>query len=130
MCIRDRAEDDPRILFTDFVQGRVLEELMSNCCGYVLPSDIEGMSISLREAMSCGVRCLVSDIEENVDVSGGYAASFPKGNIAMLQSCLERRLGEDGRLHDREGQIAFIREKYSCCLLYTSRSVPQEGKKK
>ena len=86
---------------------------MSNCCVYVLPSDIEGMSISLLEAMSCGVRCLVSDIEENVDVSGGYAASFPKGNIAMLQSCLERILGEDGRLHDREGQIAFIREKYS-----------------
>ena len=111
--IRGMAEDDPRILFTDFVQGRVLEELMSNCCVYVLPSDIEGMSISLLEAMSCGVRCLVSDIEENVDVSGGYAASFPKGNIAMLQSCLERILGEDGRLHDREGQIAFIREKYS-----------------
>ena len=31
----------------------------------------------------------------------------------MLQSCLERMLGEDVSLHDREGQIAFVREKYS-----------------
>lgn len=111
--IRGMAGDDPRILFTDFVQGQVLEELMANCCVYVLPSDIEGMSISLLEAMSYGVRCLVSDIEENVDVSGGFAMSFPKGNAAMLQSCLERMLGEDVSLHDRERQIAFVREKYS-----------------
>ena len=111
--IRGMAGDDPIILFTDFVQGQVLEELMANCCVYVLPSDIEGMSISLLEAMSYGVRCLVSDIEENVDVSGGFAMSFPKGNAAMLQSCLERMLGEDVSLHDREGQIAFVREKYS-----------------
>ena len=35
---------------TDFVQGRVLEELYSNAYLFVLPSDIEGMAISLLEA--------------------------------------------------------------------------------
>lgn len=111
--IRRMAEGDERILFTDFVQGRVLEELMSNCRVYVLPSDIEGMSISLLEAMSCGARCLVSDIEENVETAGGYARYFPKGNVPMLGSCLESILGEVEDLHDREGQMSFVRERYS-----------------
>lgn len=111
--IRRMAGDDRRILLTGFVQGQVLEELMANCSVYVLPSDIEGMSISLLEAMSYGVRCLVSDIEENTEASGGYAMCFPKGNIAMLRACLEEMLGRDEGLHDRQGQIGFVRENYS-----------------
>ena len=71
------------------------------------------MSISLLEAMSCGARCLVSDIEENVETAGGYARYFPKGNVPVLGSCLESILGEDEDLHDREGQMSFVRERYS-----------------
>ena len=111
--IRRMAEGDERILFTDFVQGRILEELMSNCRVYVLPSDIEGMSISLLEAMSCGARCLISDIEENRETASGYARYFPKGDVSMLRSCLESMLEGDEDLHDREGQMSFVREHYS-----------------
>lgn len=51
-------------MFTGFVQGQELEELYSNAYVYVLPSDLEGMPLSLLEAMSYGNCCLVSDIEE------------------------------------------------------------------
>lgn len=63
-----KAAKDKRILMTGFVQGEVLEELYSNAYVYVLPSDVEGMPVSLLEAMSYGNCCLVSDIAENVEV--------------------------------------------------------------
>lgn len=66
--IRRICATDHRIVLTGFVQGRELEELYSNAWLFVLPSDIEGMAISLLEAMSYGNCCLVSDIPENTEV--------------------------------------------------------------
>ena len=54
------AKDDDRIIFTGFVQGQLLDELYSNAYIYTLPSDLEGMPLSLLEAMSYGNCCLVS----------------------------------------------------------------------
>ena len=62
--MKNLAASDDRIIFTGFVQGRVLSELLSNCYLYVLPSDLEGMPLTLLEAMSYGQCCLVSDIPE------------------------------------------------------------------
>ena len=83
------AEKDSRVVMTHFVQGRQLEELFSNAYCFVLPSDIEGMAISLLEAMSYGNCCLVSDIPENIEVVKEYAISFEKGNVKDLQRVLE-----------------------------------------
>lgn len=46
------AKDDVRIIFTGFVQGQLLEELYSNAYIYVLPSDLEGMPLSLLECVN------------------------------------------------------------------------------
>lgn len=62
------GKDDERIIFTGFIVGKVLEELYSNAYTYVLPSSIEGLPISLLEALSYGNCCLVSNIEENMAV--------------------------------------------------------------
>ena len=88
--IEAMAQDDSRILFTHFVQGQKLEELYSNAYAFVLPSDIEGMAMSLLEAMSYGNCCLVSDIPENVEVVGEYALTFKAGDVDDL----ERKLRE------------------------------------
>lgn len=91
--IKRKASEDPRIIMTGFVQGEELEELYSNAYLYCLPSDVEGMPISLLEAMSYGRNCLVSDIEENTQVCGKYATTFKKSSlddlIEKLQKCLE-----------------------------------------
>ena len=66
--LKDLAKGDDRILFTGFVQGVMLDELYSNAYIYTLPSDLEGMPLSLLEAMSYGNCCLVSDIPECTEV--------------------------------------------------------------
>lgn len=66
--LKEMAKDDDRIIFTGFVQGQLLDELYSNAYIYSLPSDLEGMPLSLLEAMSYGNCCLVSDIDECASV--------------------------------------------------------------
>lgn len=72
------------IVFTGFVQGRMLEELYSNAFCYVLPSDLEGMPLSLLEALSYGNCCVVSDIEECREVVGEKGVIFRKSDVQDL----------------------------------------------
>lgn len=87
--IRQSAEGDGRIIFTGFVQGKVWEELYSNAYLYVLPSDVEGMPLSLLEAMSYGNCCLTSDIPECADVTKEYGFTFRKGDTDDLRDKLQ-----------------------------------------
>lgn len=80
---------DDRIIFTGFTQGKMLEEFYSNAYVYVLPSDLEGMPISLLEAMSYGNCCITSDIPECTEVVGEYGISFKKGNVDDLKEKLQ-----------------------------------------
>ena len=77
--LKELAKGDDRILFTGFVQGAMLDELYSNAYIYTLPSDLEGMPLSLLEAMSYGNCCLVSDIPECAEVVEDKEAFFPNG---------------------------------------------------
>ncbi len=89
------SKNDSRIIFTDFVQGEILEELYSNAYIYCLPSDLEGMPLSLLEAMSYGNCCLISDIPECTEVCGNNAVSFEKGNETDLQEKLQMLLDNE-----------------------------------
>ena len=86
--IKKSVENNKNIIMTGFVQGKELEELYSNCYLYCLPSDIEGMPLSLLEAMSYGNACLVSDISENADVVFDKGITFKKSNIEDLREKL------------------------------------------
>lgn len=87
--LKSLAEFDNRIIFTGFVQGKELNELYSNAYLYVLPSDLEGMPLSLLEAMSYGNCCLVSNISECTEVVEDKAITFKKGNVVDLQDKLQ-----------------------------------------
>lgn len=95
--LRVAAQGDPRVLFTEFVNGEPLEELYSNCYAYVLPSDVEGMPMSLLEAMAYGRCCVTSDIPECADVLAGNGVTFEKGNVASLRSALQDVLADSDR---------------------------------
>ncbi len=85
--IANQAQGDDRIIFTGFVSGDELNELFSNCYLYILPSDLEGMPISLLEALGHKRVCLVSDIPENHldDVNSYY---FKKSSVESLKEML------------------------------------------
>ncbi len=96
--LREAAQDDPRILFTGFVNGEPLEELYTNCYAYVLPSDVEGMPMSLLEAMAHGRCCVTSDIPECADVLAGAGVTFLRGDAAALRASLESLLADRARV--------------------------------
>ena len=112
--IRQRCAPDPRIILTGFVQGRELEELYSNAWIFVLPSDIEGMALSLLEAMSYGNCCLVSDIPENTEVTGKYADTFRKGDTQSLKERLEYLLAHPEAVNQmKEHSSDYICSRYN-----------------
>lgn len=112
--LRELAADDPRICFTGFVQGQLLEELYSNAYVYVLPSDVEGMPLSLLEAMSYGNCCLVSDIPECAEVVDDHAATFPRGDVGGLKAALQTLCDDPARVAGyKEAASGFICEKYN-----------------
>lgn len=111
--IKKKASEDDRVIMTGFVQGQELEELFSNCYLYCLPSDIEGMPISLLEAMSHGCRCLISNIEENLQVVEKYAWSFKKGNVKDLKQKLEKIIKEEKNKRNKEEIQNYILKKYN-----------------
>lgn len=85
----EMAKDSPSIIFTGFQQGPILEELYSNAFLYVLPSDLEGMPLTLLEAMNYGCCCVTSDIGECADVLDGCGITFPRGNAQALREALQ-----------------------------------------
>lgn len=112
--IRNMAAKDERIILTGFVQGKELEELYSNAYCFVLPSDVEGMAISLLEAMSYGNCCLISDIEENIEVAGCHAEQFKRGDVRNLRHKLSLLISNEDLRNQYCSETAdYICKKYN-----------------
>ena len=112
--LQELAEADDRVIFTGFVHGQMLEELYSNAYLYVLPSDLEGMPLSLLEAMSYGNCCVTSDIEECAAVTGDHGLTFPKGDVAALRKLLRELCDDPARVRMYQKTAAeYITGKYS-----------------
>ena len=112
--LKERAAGDERIIFTGFVQGRILEELYSNAYVYTLPSDLEGMPLSLLEAMSYGNCCVTSDIEECAAVTGDHGLTFSKSNTDALGALLQKLCEEPQTVESYKNTSRdYITRKYS-----------------
>ena len=112
--LKDLAKGDDRILFTGFVQGAMLDELYSNAYIYTLPSDLEGMPLSLLEAMSYGNCCLVSDIPECAEVVEDKALIFKKSDVEDLREKLQDACDHPEMVMKMKNQAAdFICAKYN-----------------
>ncbi len=102
------AGQNPQIVFTGLQKGQILQELFSNAYLYVLPSEVEGLSISLLEAMAAGRCPLVSDIPENRETVGEVGYTFAVKNVNDLVTKL-KFLNDHPELVLRAGRLARAR---------------------
>lgn len=112
--LKELADGDDRIIFTGFVQGQILEELYSNAYLYCLPSDLEGMPLSLLEAMSYGNCCLTSDIPECMEVMEDKGLSFKKADVDALKDKLCYACNHPEEVQKLKIQASkYIQKKYN-----------------
>ena len=112
--LKEKAAKNPNIIFTGFVSGEIRDEIYSNAYAVCLPSDIEGMSLSLLEALAYKNAVLCSDIPENTSVAEDKAVYFEKGNIKNLAEKLKEICRDEQLVRDlKRGADEFILNKYT-----------------
>jgi glycosyltransferase involved in cell wall biosynthesis len=105
---------DGRVVFTGEVFGDGVEDLYANCRVFVLASRVEGLPISVCEAMAHGRALVLSDIPENREVGGDAARFFKCGDSNSLHNTLEDVL-QDGAARAELGRrgVERVRETYN-----------------
>jgi len=102
------------VLLLDWLSGQALDELLLNAMLFVLPSDLEGMSLALLDAMSAGVCVLASDVPENRELVDGAGFTFAHGNVGELERMLRFLISNPAlreskaRLGQRKVRAAFL----------------------
>ena len=103
-----RRHASQRIRMLDWVSGETLEELLTNAMIFVLPSDLEGLSLALLDAMGAGLCVLASDVPENREVVEGAGFLFQPGSANDLADRL-RFLLANPALRQAAGRTARTR---------------------
>ncbi len=102
--LQSHASD--RIILTGYVYGETLQELYSNAYCYVHPSTIEGLPVTLLEAVAYGNCVIASDIAANKEVVEDTGIIFESQNVddlcealktAIENPVLAKQLGERAR---------------------------------
>ena len=107
------------VVLTGFIKGKKLHSLLTNCLCYCLPSSHEGLPIALLEAMSYGVKVIVSDIPANKEVGLPESDYFPVGNVDALTEKLKtvvnqplQHIDYDMKKYDWEKIADQVRDVY------------------
>ncbi|WP_119300606.1 glycosyltransferase family 4 protein [Dongia deserti] len=112
--LKEQAKDDPSVLFLGEVSEEILEELYSNCISYVLPSEVEGMSLSLLDAMAFGACIICSDIPANAYVVSDAGLTFPAGDVGALRARLQEVISDPAHAqHLRDAALRRINNEFS-----------------
>lgn len=105
------SRDCPNIIFADFADGDTKRELFSNCFAYIIPSDLEGMSISLLEALGYGCKVIASDIDDNRNICDDKISFFAHGNAESLFNVM--KTVNPLSAEEKKEQMKFIQDNYN-----------------
>jgi glycosyltransferase involved in cell wall biosynthesis len=111
---RLQAMADERVLFVGNQFEETLRELYSNCRLYVLASSVEGLPITVCEAMAHRRPILLSDIPENREVGGDAVLYFKCCDVNDLYEKLNVLLeDEETRQHLAEAARHRVEEHFN-----------------
>jgi glycosyltransferase involved in cell wall biosynthesis len=82
--LRTLSANNQKIHFVGFRSGEELRQLFAHAYLYVQPSESEGLSVVVLEAMSYGLPVLVSNIEPNLEAMNHTGFSFENKNVDDL----------------------------------------------
>jgi len=108
--LKDLASNNDKIIFTGNQTGETLKELFSNAYLFVQPSESEGLSIALLEAMSYDKACLISDIPENLEAVNGLGFTFKNKDANDLRIKLDYLLNNPEEVK-KSGKLLKLRVK-------------------
>lgn len=109
--LRRLTADDPRVVLTGYLYGSELRALYEHAAAFVLPSSLEGLPLTLLEAVSYGTPVLASAIAPHVEVlgaSGPGGRLFAPGDERQLVQALTAVLADGAA--ERRG-AAVLRER-------------------
>ncbi len=111
--LRQLSEGNSSIVYTGFQSGRALDQLYANAYVYVHPSEAEGLSVSILEAMAAGRTVLVSDIPENVESIDHSGLTFVNADADDLRAKLRELINHPEIVKERGGRArSWVRAEY------------------
>ena len=112
--LEEMAAGNKNIIFTGNQTSLTLAELFSNAYFFIQPSEAEGMSIALLEAMSFSKAVLVSDIPANLEVVNGYGFIFKNKDASDLKKMMKYLLAHPQLVASR-GKFArdYVNKKFN-----------------
>ncbi len=135
--LKTMAQNNPNIIFTGQQTGRSLRILFQNAYLFVHPSESEGMSLSLLEALDYGIPVLISNIPANLEIAKDYGFVFKNRDYYDLSKKLDLILGLPNKILEKKSALAQkkIAEVYSwkrivCATekLYTSLLISSKSR--
>jgi glycosyltransferase involved in cell wall biosynthesis len=94
------AKGRDSIVFLGERTGREVSSLFAQAAAFVQPSEDEGLSIALLEAMGHGLPCVVSNIPANLEAIGDAGLSFENKNVEDLKTELSRLINTKELMSD------------------------------
>lgn len=104
------AQGDKRIIFVGNQSGEDLFQLYKNSYLFIQSSEMEGLSMSLLEAMGQKTTCLASDIAGNREALADAGLYFKSKDVESLKVELENILKQTDK-RDELAQAAYNRAK-------------------
>lgn len=101
------AAGDKNIIFTGAQSGETLAQLFTNAYLFVQPSESEGLSTALLEAMGYGKAALVSGIPENLEAIGNSGFAFRSKDVKDLEDKMAKLI-RNPFIIEENGQLAKI----------------------
>jgi len=107
--LKDLAKDDKRIIFTSYLYGEDLIEIFSNSLAYLSASRLEGLPITVLEAMSFSKPLILSDIcphLEPIAYDKNCAITFKTDNIQDCTGKIQYFLAKSQKEIEKMGKIS------------------------